>query len=222
MRRKISNLGRADDIRKKYRDAMRDERFKFPRNNMLSHSVGWYLDGHLISRPLTAVYAFANLAEYMLYYARHGRRGQRGAETAAVEFFAETRRAMQNVLSSYPLDRRLRQNERESVGKVAIRLCDHAKITWDELAQRRRCATALRAEARGNCTAWTPNCSRPSSGSSRGTVRYLRRANFFDRTRLTTHRARWYNVRRFQKKGDTQCHQVKIRVTSTRVNKGRR
>ena len=133
MRRKISNLGRADDIRKKYRDAMRDERFKFPRNNMLSHSVGWYLDGHLISRPLTAVYAFANLAEYMLYYARHGRRGQRGAETAAVEFFAETRRAMQNVLSSYPLDRRLRQNERESVGKVAIRLCDHAKITWDEL-----------------------------------------------------------------------------------------
>ena len=133
MRRKISNLGRADDIRKKYRDAMRDERFKFPRNNMLSHGVGWYLDGHLISRPLTAVYAFANLAEYMLYYARHGRRGQRGAETAAVEFFAETRRAMQNVLSSYPLDRRLRQNERESVGKVAIRLCDHAKITWDEL-----------------------------------------------------------------------------------------
>ena len=133
MRRKISNLGRADDIRKKYRDAMRDERFKFPRNNMLSHSVGWYLDGHLISRPLTAVYAFANLAEYMLYYARHGRRGQRGAETAAVEFFAETRRAMQNVLSSYPLDRRLRPNERESVGKVAIRLCDHAKITWDEL-----------------------------------------------------------------------------------------
>ena len=133
MRRKISNLGRADDIRKKYRDAMRDERFKFPRNNMLSHSVGWYLDGHLISRPLTAVYAFANLAEYMLYYARHGRRGQRGAETAAVEFFAETRRAMQNVLSSYPLDRRLRLNERESVGKVAIRLCDHAKITWDEL-----------------------------------------------------------------------------------------
>ena len=134
MRRKISNLGRADDIRKKYRDAMRDERFKFPRNNMLSHSVGWYLDGHLISRPLTAVYAFANLAEYMLYYARHGRRGQRGAETAAVEFFAETRRAMQNVLSSYPLDRRLRPNERESVGKVAIRLCDHAKITWDELS----------------------------------------------------------------------------------------
>ena len=133
MRRKISNLGRADDIRKKYRDAMRDERFKFPRNNMLSHSVGWYLDGHLISRPLTAVYAFANLAEYMLYYARHGRRGQRGAETAAVEFFAETRRAMQNVLSSYPLDRRLRLNERESVGKVAIRLCDHAKITWDEI-----------------------------------------------------------------------------------------
>ena len=133
MRRKISNLGRADDIRKKYRDAMRDERFKFPRNNMLSHSVCWYLDGHLISRPLTAVYAFANLAEYMLYYARHGRRGQRGAETAAVEFFAETRRAMQNVLSSYPLDRRLHPNERESVGKVAIRLCDHAKITWDEL-----------------------------------------------------------------------------------------
>ena len=133
MRRKISILGRADDIRKKYRDAMRDERFKFPRNNMLSHSVCWYLDGHLISRPLTAVYAFANLAEYMLYYARHGRRGQRGAETAAVEFFAETRRAMQNVLSSYPLDRRLRPNERESVGKVAIRLCDHAKITWDEL-----------------------------------------------------------------------------------------
>ena len=41
MRRKISILGRADDIRKKYRDAMRDERFKFPRNNMLSHGVGW-------------------------------------------------------------------------------------------------------------------------------------------------------------------------------------
>lgn len=133
MRRKISNLGRADDIRKKYRDAMRDERFKFPRNNMLSHGVGWYLDGHLVSRPLTAVYAFANLAEYMLYYARHGRCGQQSAETKAVEFFAETRRAMQNVLSSYPLDRRLRPNERESVRRVASRLCEHAKLTWDEL-----------------------------------------------------------------------------------------
>ena len=130
MRRKISNHGRADDIRKKYRDAMRDARLKFPRNNMLSHGVGWYLDGHLVSRPLTAVYAFANLAEYLLYYSRRGRRGQQGAEKMAVEFFAETRRAMQNVLSSYPLDRRLRPNERESVGRVASRLCEHAKLTW--------------------------------------------------------------------------------------------
>lgn len=133
MRRKKSNLGRADDIRGKYRDAMRDERFRFPRNNMLSHGVGWYLDGHLVNRPLTAVYAFANLAEYLLHYVRHGRRGQQGAETRAVEFFAETRRAMQNVLSTYPIDRRLRPDERESVGKVARRLCEHANLTWVEL-----------------------------------------------------------------------------------------
>lgn len=122
-----------DDVRGKYREALKDEHFRFPRKTGVCHGIQWYLDGHLVNKPLVALHAYANLAEYMLHYVRFGRRGQRGAETLVVEFFAETRRAMQNVLSTYPIDRRLRRHERESVKKVAQRLCEHAGLAWKEL-----------------------------------------------------------------------------------------
>lgn len=132
MRRSI--LTPLDDVRGKYREAMKEEHFRFPRKTVLGHKIEWYLDGHLASRPLSAIYSYACLAEYMLHYVRFGKRRQSGAETIVVEFFAETRRAMQNVLSTYPIDRRLKTKERESVRRVAERLCEHASLTYRELA----------------------------------------------------------------------------------------
>lgn len=131
MRRSI--LVPLDDVRSKYRESMKDEHFRFPRKSVLCHKIDWYLDGHLSARPLSAIYAYACLAEYMLHHVRFGKRRQNGAEARVVEFFAETRRAMQNVLSTYPIDRRLKTNERESVRRVAERLCEHAKLTHREL-----------------------------------------------------------------------------------------
>lgn len=127
------SLRNESDIRRRYRAAMSDDRYRFPRTSGLSHRLDWYFDGHLRARPLSAIYAYANLAEYMLHYVRFGRCRQEGAERTVSEFFAETRRAMQNVLSTYPMGKRLDAAGRESLAKVVDRLCEHAKLAKAEL-----------------------------------------------------------------------------------------
>lgn len=91
-------------IRRLYREDLSPERFTYPRKT-LPHGVTFYTDGHLAKRPLFAFHSYARFAEYLLYCAKYGKR-ERARERVKVvtEFFAETRRLEQNVLSTYRLD----------------------------------------------------------------------------------------------------------------------
>lgn len=119
------------DVRRKYRELMNESHYRFPKKTVLAHRIEWYLDGHLERTPLVAVYAYANLAEYFLHFTRFGKRRQAGAFREVEEFFALTRRTMQNVLSTYPIGRRLNRTEREAASKTAARLCVAANETYE-------------------------------------------------------------------------------------------
>jgi len=138
------------DIRCRYRALMDDSHFRFPKATGKSHAMEWYFDGHLAKRPLIGIYAFANLAEYMLHQAKCGpRRRSPSALREVAEFFAETRRAMQNVLSSYPIGRGLPAAGRRSLAARVIVLEEMARMTYDTLHRTgRRCekCTACRGK----------------------------------------------------------------------------
>ncbi len=74
-----------------------------------------------MKRPLFGVYAFAALAEDMMWRARFGKRNRPRFEDV-VPFFAATRRALQNVLSTYKVERRLTPKEANSLRRTVARL----------------------------------------------------------------------------------------------------
>lgn len=118
--------GPGDGVRRRFHDALDPERFEFPRRGLVHHAEAWYASDAPSRRPVFGVYAFAALAEDLLWRARFGRR-RRPDFRDAVEFFAETRRALQNVLSTYRIDRRLTKAQAESLRRVVGRLAGSAK-----------------------------------------------------------------------------------------------
>lgn len=114
---------RGDGIRRRYRESLAEGLFQHPRRLPLNHAEGWYLrtDGPS-RRPVMGVYALAAYAENMLWRARFARKGAAPSLERAVWFFAETRRALQNVLSTYRIDRRLTAKQAESLRRVVERL----------------------------------------------------------------------------------------------------
>jgi hypothetical protein len=96
-----------DGIRRKYRDSLDPSRFAYPRKGLVHHPRAWYLSDAPAARPSFGVYAMAAFAEDMLWRARHARKGLAPSVEDAIRFFAETRRALQNVLSTYRIGRRL-------------------------------------------------------------------------------------------------------------------
>lgn len=97
---------RGDGIRKRYRDALDPLLFTYPRPNLVHHELSWYTSGKPRERPLFGIYALAAFAENMLHRARYGR-FPRPDLVDAMQYFAQTRRALQNVLSGHALERRL-------------------------------------------------------------------------------------------------------------------
>ncbi len=114
---------KADGIRRRFRDALDESRYMYPRKGLLHHSTAWFGSDAPVKRPLFGVYAFAALAEDMMWRARFGRRNKPRFEDV-VPFFAATRRALQNVLSTYKVERRLTPKEVESLRRVVVRLRD--------------------------------------------------------------------------------------------------
>lgn len=114
---------RGDGIRRRYRESLAEGLFQHPRRLPLNHAEGWYLrtDGPA-RRPAMGVYALAAYAENMLWRARFARKGWAPPLEKAVRFFAETRRALQNVLSTYRIGRRLTAKQAESLRRVVERL----------------------------------------------------------------------------------------------------
>lgn len=117
---------RGDGIRRRYREALDERRFLWPRKGLVHHAEPWYVSGAPMKRPVFGVYALAAFAEDQLWRARFGKR-RKPAFAEASAFFAETRCALQNVLSTYPIDRRLTRKEAESLRRVVGRLVEHAK-----------------------------------------------------------------------------------------------
>lgn len=118
---------RGDGVRRRYRDSLDPSRFLYPRKGLVHHPRSWFLSEWPLRRPVFGVYAMAAFAEDMLWRARHAKRGRRPAFEDAARYFAETRRALQNVLSSYRIDRRLTAAQARKLRTVVERLVEGAR-----------------------------------------------------------------------------------------------
>jgi hypothetical protein len=133
---KKRNYGNGN-MRHRYRDALDDSRFVWPRAGVLHHTQKWYIasDGPR-ARPVFGVYALAMFAERMLWRAKFGQRGMRPSLVDAAKFFAETRRALQNVLSTYRIDRRLTPAQTERLRRVVDRVQKSARELVEKTEER--------------------------------------------------------------------------------------
>lgn len=118
---------RGDGVRRRYRESLDESRFLYPRKGLIHHPRSWFLSERPLARPVFGVYAMAAFAEDMLWRARHAKRGRRPAFEDAARYFAETRRALQNVLSSHRIDRRLTSAQSRRLRSVVERLVEDAK-----------------------------------------------------------------------------------------------
>jgi hypothetical protein len=117
---------KGDGIRRRFREALHEDRFRFPRKGLVHHAEVWYLTDAPLKRPMFGIYALAAYAEDILWRARFGK-NKRPDINEAIKFFAETRRALQNVLSTYRLGERLTRKQIASQRKVVTRLVESAK-----------------------------------------------------------------------------------------------
>lgn len=133
----------AGGIRRRFRKALDPKLFDYPRKGVLNHRVKWYLDGaEAIRRPTFGVYAMAMFAEYLFHQARFGKSGQRHAFREAAAFFAETRRALQNTLSSFSINDRLDSCEIGLLRRTVTKLVEDGRRTYEEVvhgASEREC-----------------------------------------------------------------------------------
>lgn len=127
------SAGNESDVRRKYRALLDESHHRFPRKDVLSHAIGWYLDGHLVAKPLVAAYAYANFAEYLLHHTRFGRNHSESVVYEIEAFYALTRRTLQNILSTYPIGRRLRPCEREAASRTVGQVFDAAKSVYESV-----------------------------------------------------------------------------------------
>lgn len=124
--RVVVTFERGDGIRRRFRLALSDDRYIWPRKGLVHHAEPWYVSGAPLKRPVFGVYAMAAFAEDQLWRARFGKRRKPDFAEASA-FFAETRRALQNVLSTYPIGRRLTRKETESLRRVVGRLVESSR-----------------------------------------------------------------------------------------------
>lgn len=118
---------KGDGMRRRYRESLANERFIFPRKGLIHHPREWFLSDKPMLRPVFGVYAMASFAEDMLWRAKHAKKGSRPDIEDAIRYFAETRRALQNTLSTYRIDRRLTAAQSRALRRVVERLVEDAR-----------------------------------------------------------------------------------------------
>lgn len=118
---------RGDGIRRRYRDSLDPSRFAYPRKGLVHHPRSWYLSDAPLARPVFGVYAMAAFAEDMMWRARFARQGKAPRLEDAARYFAMTRRALQNVLSTYRIGRDLTPAQARSLRRVCAKLVDGAR-----------------------------------------------------------------------------------------------
>ncbi len=118
---------RGDGIRRRFRESLADIRWTYPRKGLVHHPREWFLSERPLARPVFGVYAMASFAEDMLWRAKNAKKGSRPTVEDAMRYFAETRRALQNTLSTYRIDRRLTTAQARSLRRVVERLVEGAR-----------------------------------------------------------------------------------------------
>lgn len=143
--RKSDVLHRNTGVRAKFKGLLDDRHFRFPlttrpmskkdeygnpiMRSLLTHPVGWYLDARRIGRPLTFAYSMAVFSEYCLALSRRKNAGVRDA----TDFFADTRRLLQYIISNVRADRRLRGKQAEAMAARFGSLQQKARNAWAEI-----------------------------------------------------------------------------------------
>ena len=92
--------------------------------SILDHPVAWYVDGHLVERPLNAAYALAMFSEWCLAKVKAGKGGDLLEATA---FYADTRRFMEMILRNRKAGRNLTAKQREGMRPRVARLVEQAR-----------------------------------------------------------------------------------------------
>lgn len=118
---------RGDGVRRRFRESLADIRWTYPRKGLVHHPREWFLSDRPTVRPVFGVYAMASFAEDMLWRAKNAKKGSRPTVEDAMRYFAETRRALQNTLSTYRIDRRLTTAQARSLRRVVERLVEGAR-----------------------------------------------------------------------------------------------
>ena len=118
---------RGDGVRRRFRESLAETRWTYPRKGLIHHPREWFLSDKPMARPVFGVYAMASFAEDMLWRAKNAKKGSKPAIEDAIRYFAETRRALQNTLSTYRIDRRLTAAQVRSLRLVVERLVDGAR-----------------------------------------------------------------------------------------------
>ena len=124
---------RGDGVRRRFRESLDEMRWTYPRKGLVHHPRAWFLSEKPMARPVFGVYAMASCAEDMLWRAKNARKGKAPRYEDAAVYFAETRRALQNVLSTYRIDRRLTAAQVKSLRRVVERLVEGARELVEKL-----------------------------------------------------------------------------------------
>lgn len=135
-RRHTVSARKTDGVRRRFREYLDERRMSFPRGPRkrnskewikLEHREPWYYDGHLVNRPLFGLLGLGKLSELWLNRVAFSRnRGLHAFVPDVMRFYADVRRVMQNVLSSYPIDERLPEEGVRAVRDEYLRLCEDA------------------------------------------------------------------------------------------------
>lgn len=96
----------------------------------LVHPVAWYVDGHLVERPLNAAYALAMFSEWCLAKVKAGKGGDILEATA---FYADTRRFMEMILRNRKAGRNLTAKQREGMRPRVARLIEQARVVSSKI-----------------------------------------------------------------------------------------
>ncbi len=118
---------RGDGVRRRFRESLADIRWTYPRKGLIHHPREWFLSDKPTLRPVFGVYAMASFAEDMLWRAKNAKKGVKPSVEDAIRYFAETRRALQNTLSTYRIDSRLTTAQARSLRRVVERLVEGAR-----------------------------------------------------------------------------------------------
>lgn len=139
-----------EGMRRMFKDLLDDRRIVYPRyketrtahdkpkSSQLRHPIEWYLDGHLVNRPVYGIYALGVFAEHLLYRVKFGRGRNARALNPVMEFYAETRRVMQSLLTSCSVDKRVPKEVLHRMRKRVTELLDGARKAYDAVTKMKR------------------------------------------------------------------------------------